>query len=695
MNAPMRHKSVCPHDCPSTCALEVEVAEGRLGRIRGDAANTYTAGVICAKVARYRERVENPDRLTRPLRRNGPKGSGDFVPISWEEALDRTAEAFLEAERRHGAEAVWPYFYAGTMGLVQRDGIQRLCNVKRYSRQFSTICTNMAWTGFVAGTGRLAGPDPREMRAADCVVIWGTNAVATQVNVMTHAIAARKARGAKIVVVDVYRNDTVKQADMGLIVRPGTDAALACAVMHIAFRDGYADRAYMEKFADDPAGLEAHLASRTPEWASAITGLEVAEIEAFAKLVGTTPRTFFRLGYGFTRQRNGTAAMHAATSIATVLGSWQHEGGGAFHNNGEIYKLDKSLVVGADALDPSVRQLDQSRIGAVLTGDADALAGGPPVTAMLVQNTNPAVVAPDQTKVAQGLAREDLFLVVHEQIMTETARMADIVLPATMFVEHEDIYRGGGHQYILHGPKLVDAPGEARDNHYVQCEIARRVGAEHRGFGMTAHEHIAHMLTAAGHDADAFFATGSIDVQPPFERAHYMDGFGYPDGRFRFSPSWSTMPAPNDDGGPQGPHSAMPRFPDHWEVIEAPTAAEPFRLVTAPARSFLNTTFNETPGSRGREGRPTVLVHPGDAAPLGIAEGMLVELSNARGTVRLHAALTDGLQRGTLVSEGLFANDAFVDGRGINVLTGADAVAPYGGAAFHDNRVGLRRAAVG
>ena len=693
MNAPLplRLHSVCPHDCPSTCALEIEVADGAIGRVRGRPDNDYTAGVICAKVARYRERVENPDRLTVPLRRNGPKGSGSFVPVSWEEALDRIAEAFLEAERRHGAEAVWPYFYAGTMGLVQRDGILRLTHAKKYSRMYATICTNMAWTGFIAGTGKLAGPDPREMRQSDCLVIWGTNPVSTQVNVMTHAIAARKERGAKIVVVDVYRNDTAKQADMALILRPGTDAALACAVMHVAFRDGYADRAFMAEFSDDPAGLEAHLATRTPEWAAAITGLSVDEIEAFAKLVGTTPRTFLRLGYGFTRQRNGTVAMHAASSIATVLGLWQREGAGAFHNNGAIYTLDKTMIEGTDVIDPAVRELDQSQIGRVLTGDKEALRGGPPVTAMLMQNTNPAVVAPEQTLVHRGLARDDLFLAVHEQIMTETAAMADIVLPATMFVEHDDIYKGGGHQYMLFGPKLVEAPGEARENHFVQAEIARRVGAEHPGFAMTPREHIAAMLDVSGFDTEAFFRDGQLDCQPPFEEAHYRRGFAYPDGRFRFAPDWATVPAPN--AGPMGPAAAMPKFPDQWDVIERPSEAEPFRLVTAPSRSFLNTTFNETPGSRGREGRPTVMVHPADAAALGIADGDAVALGNVRGTVRLNARLFDGVQRGTLVAEGLFANDAFVDGKGINVLTGADAVAPYGGAAFHDNRVSLSRAA--
>ncbi|MEM8856591.1 MAG: molybdopterin-dependent oxidoreductase, partial [Pseudomonadota bacterium] len=545
------------------------------------------------------------------------------------------ADAFLAAEERDGAQAVWPYHYAGTMGLVQRDGIHRLRHTKGYSRQFDTICTNMAWTGFIAGTGRLAGPDPREMALADCLVIWGTNAVATQVNVMTHAVEARKTRGAKIVVVDVYQTDTAKQADMALILRPGTDAALACAVMHVAFRDGYADRDYMARFADDPAGLEAHLEGRTPEWAAAITGLSVEEIEAFAALLGQTKRTYLRLGYGFTRQRNGTVAMHAASSIATVLGSWQHEGGGAFHNNGAIYKLDKTMIEGGDVVDPSTRRLDQSRIGAILTGDHSALEGGPPVTAMLIQNTNPVSVAPEQDLVRQGFARENLFTVVHEQMMTETAAMADIVLPATMFTEHDDIYKGGGHQYILLGPKLVEAPGECRDNHFVQSEIARRVGAEHPGFEMSAMAHIDWMVTASGLDLVALKRDGFIDFQPPFQEAHYLNGFAYPDGRFRFSPDWVEVAAPN--AGPMGPTALMPRFPDQWDVIESATAEHPFRLVTAPARSFLNSTFNETPSSQKKEGKPSVFIHPEDAAVHFIADGADVALENHRGRVLLAA----------------------------------------------------------
>ncbi|MCW1839389.1 molybdopterin-dependent oxidoreductase [Prosthecomicrobium hirschii] len=684
--------SACPHDCPSTCALDVEILDERtIGRVRGSEDMDYTAGVICAKVARYAERIHHPDRLTVPLVRTGPKGSGQFRPVSWDEALDRIAEAFVAATAQHGSEAVWPYYYAGTMGLVQRDGIHRLRHAGRYSNQFDTICTNMAWTGYIAGTGRLAGPDPREMAKSDFVVIWGTNAVATQVNVMTHAIRARKERGAKIAVVDVYRNATMEQADMALLLRPGTDGALACAVMHVLFRDNLADRAYLARYSDVPAELEAHLATRTPEWAAAITGLSVAEIEAFAHAIGTTKRTFLRLGYGFARQRNGVVAMHAAASIATVAGLWPHEGGGAFHNNGAIYHLDKTLIEGADLKDRSIRNLDQSRIGAILTGDAQALRGGPPVTAMLVQNTNPVNVAPEQRLVRQGFAREDLFVAVHEQFMTDTARMADVVLPATMFLEHDDIYRGGGHQFILLGPKLVEAPGEARENHFVHVELARRLGFEHRGFRMSPREHIDWLLSHSGWGTLAELEEKRfIDCQPEFERAHYLDGFGHPDGKFRFKPDWTRVKAPND--GPMGPHGDLPALPDHWAVIEAADEVHPFRLVTPPARSYLNSTFAETPSGRKREGAPAVLMHPDDAARLGLAAGARVRLGNPRGEVVLALKLFDGVRPGVLVTEGIQPNAAFEGGEGINTLTGADPVAPFGGAAFHDNKVWIRAA---
>ena len=677
--------SVCPHDCPSTCALEVDVHDGgRIGTLRGARDNSYTAGVICAKVARYAERVHHPDRLTHPLLRTGPRGSGQYRAIGWDEALDRVAGTFADITAKHGAEAVWPYFFAGTMGLVQRDGIQRLRHVMKYSRQHSTICSTAQEMGWMAGFGRYGGPDPREMAESDLLIMWGGNPVSTQVNVMTHVTRARKERGAQFVVVDPYRTPTAAAADLHIALRPGTDSALACAVMHVAFRDGYADRAFMATHADVPERLEAHLRERGPEWAAGITGLTVAEIEHFAALYCRTERAFLRVGYGFARSRNGAVSMHAVTCLPTVTGKWGTKGAGAFWNNRGtgIYHWDKTLIEGLDALDTSVRQMDMSRIGAVLTGDRTELGDGPAVHALFIQNTNPVVVAPDSNRVRRGFLRDDLFTVVHEQFMTETAKVADIVLPATMFLEHDDLYGAGGHTHIQMGPKLIEPPGECRSNHEVLQGLASRLGARHRGFEMTALEVADETLRRSGWPGAAeVIAAKWIDAADTFERSHFVTGFGWPDGRFRFAPDWAGL-------GPK--HAGMPELPDHWATVDAATADHPFRLVAAPARNFLNTTFTETPTSRKREGRPCALVHPEDAERMGIVDGGRVLLGNRQGEVVVEARVVGGMQPGTVVVESIWPNADFADGMGINVLTSDAPAAPNGGAVFHDTAVWMR-----
>ena len=682
-----RRRSVCPHDCPSTCALEVEVIGGsRIGKVNGAAENSYTAGVICTKVARYADRIHHPNRLTQPLMRSGPKGSGQFREISWDEALDRTAEAFLDTTAKYGSEAVWPYYYAGTMGLVQRDGINRLRHAMRYSRQQNTICTALSEAGWIAGVGRYTGPDPREMAKSDLLVVWGGNPVATQVNAMVHITRARKERGAKLVVVDPYRTSTAEHADMHLALRPGTDGALACAVMHIAFRDGYADRAYMGQYSDMPAGLEAHLRARSPEWAAAITGLSVAEIEAFARLYCTIERAYIRAGYGFSRTRNGAAAMHAVTCLPTVTGKWRHEGAGAFWNNRGVYNWNKSVIEGWDLRDPTTRMLDMSRIGSVLTGAPDALGTGPQVHALLIQNTNPVTVAPDSNLVRRGFLREDLFTCVHEQFMTETAQLADIVLPATMFMEHDDIYQAGGHSHIQIGPKLIEPPGTCRSNHEVHQSLAARLGAVHPGFNMTAMELIDQLLTSSGWPgASTVLERRWVDVHPSFEDAHFLNGFGHSDKKFHFAPDWSRI-------GPD--HARMPKLPDHFAIIDDSTTDRPFRLVTAPARGFLNTSFTELAWSQKREVRPSAMLHPDDAVRRGLEEGAKVRLGNERGQVVVHVRITDGMQPGVVIVESVWPNAAFEGGIGINALTSDQPAPPMGGAVFHDTSVWLRAEAV-
>ncbi|HVY16335.1 MAG TPA: molybdopterin oxidoreductase family protein [Rhodopila sp.] len=676
-------KSACPHDCPSACALEVErLSQNRIGTIRGAADNTYTAGVICAKVARYRERVHHPDRLRTPQRRVGEKGTGAFQPLSWDDALDEIAEAFTRATQRHGSEAVWPYHSGGTMGLLQRYGIDRLRNAMRYSRQQTTICVTPAQSGWMAGIGKMNGTDPREMADSDLIVVWGGNPVSTQVNAMVHITRARK-RGAKLVVIDVYETPTAKTADLALILRPGTDAALACAVMHVLLKEDLADRDYLARYTDFGPDVEAHLAGRGPEWAAGITGLSVEEITGFARLYGATKRSFLRPGFGFTRSRNGSAAMHAVSCLPAITGAWREPGGGAFFLNID-WGLDTTLAHGLDMLDPTIRVLDQSRIGPVLCGEAADLKGGPPVTAMFMQNANSANVAGDSRTVRRGLSREDLFLCVHEQFPTATTRYADILLPAAQFLEYDDLYYGLGHTHLNVGLAVLDRYEDARTNHEVIGGIARRLGCNQPCFSMSAREILDLTLHQSGRGTlEEAAERGWIDCAPAFEDAHFLNGFAHSDGLFHFKPQWSHI-------GPE--HAIMPPMPDHVALIEAATDDHPFRMVAPPARSFLNTSFTETPSSRAREGEPRALLHPEDAAMLGLDEGDGVCVGNRRGQITLAARPFPGVQRGVVIVEGIWPNTSFAGALGVNQLIGADRVPPNGGTAFHDTAVWLRPA---
>jgi len=543
------------------------------------------------------------------------------------------------------------------------------------------------------------GADSREIAESDLIVVWGGNPVSTQVNVMTHISRARKSRGAPLVVVDPYRTGTAEVADIHLMLRPGTDGALACAVMHVLFKEGFADRDYLARYTDVPGELEAHLETRTPQWAERISGVPEASIVDFARLYGRTKKSFIRVGYGFSRSRNGSAQLHAVSCLPAVTGAWRERGGGALYSNGGLYRIDKTLIEGLDALDERTRMgrlllrsglrklprsLDQSRMGPVLTGDKRDLGDGPPVTALLIQNTNPAVVCPESNKVRQGLTREDLFTCVHEQFMTDTAKMADIVLPATTFLEHDDLYVAGGHTYLQIARKVVEPYAEARPNHFVICELARRLGARHRGFEMSEMEMIEETLRLSGKPSTAAFEQGRwLDCAPSFEDAHFLSGFGHADGKFHFKPDWKAVGVD---------HAKMPLLPDHARLIEEADEEHPFRMVAAPARSFLNTTFTETPASQARESRPSVMIHPQDAAHLSIAEGERLRIGNRRGSIVIHARLFDGLQPGVVVVESIWPNGAFEEGIGVNALTSADAGPPKGGAVFHDTAVWIRKA---
>lgn len=684
MSAPTLKRSTCPHDCPSTCALSIEVLEEqRIGRVYGDKSHPYTAGVICAKVSRYSERAHHPDRLTRPLRRVGKKGVGlsEFEPIGWDEALDAVAENFKSTIADHSAEAIWPYHYAGTMGLIQRDSLDRFRHVLGTSLQHSTFCVTIADAGWTVGVGQKRGADTRDMVHSDLIIIWGGNPVSTQVNVMHYVSRARRENQAKLVVIDPYETGTAKKADLHIMPRPGTDGAIACAMMHVLFRDGYANEDYLQRYTKDVDALREHVKTRTPAWASDITGVSAETIERLAKDYGASRHTFIRIGYGFTRSRNGAVNMHAVSCLPAITGAWEVKGGGALYGNREIYSLDASLIKATDRATPGVRTLDQSRIGEVLCGNPHDLAGGPPVKSLFIQSTNPMVVAPDTNRVRAGFEREDLFVCVHEQFMTETAAMADIVLPATMFVEHDDMYTASGHSFFQVTKALIPPAGECRSNHWVVNELAKRLGLEHEAFHLSEWALMNRSLALTGWpDADTIYSDGGYDCTLPFEQRHYLEGFATSDRRFHFKPDWQRV----------GPHyHNMPALPDHWECIDETNEQHPFRLVAAPARQFLNTTFTETASSVRMEKHPRVFMHPDDIVSHDLMDAEPVNVSNDLGSIELTLQSYAGLQRGTIVIESLWPNGAFGQGAGVNTLVSSEPAQPNGGAVFHDTAVSV------
>jgi anaerobic selenocysteine-containing dehydrogenase len=375
-----------------------------------------------------------------------------------------------------------------------------------------------------------------------------------------------------------------------------------------------------------------------------------------------------------------------------MTGAWRHRGGGAFHSNSGAWALDKSLITGRDMKTGEARWLDMSEIGRILTGNSKALKNGGPVKALFIQNTNPMSVTPDQTLTRQGFARDDLFTVVHEQFMTETAEMADIVLPATMFLEHNDYYTRGGHNRVLYGPALVEAPGEAKSNFEVINELSARLGVEHKTFSMTDRELVEETFRRSNYgELDEIEKTGFVDRALPEETSRFANGFAWPDGKFRFSPDWQAVADKKGYLWTIDP-SAMPKHADYWDINEPATPEVPFRLATSPARGFLNSSFTETRGSQKRHPEPIVYIRPDDATANHIADGDAVILGNHRGQVELTARFFDGIQRGVLIAEGIHANKSHRGGQGINTLIGSEPAPPFGGAVFHDATVWIRKA---
>ena len=675
--------SACPHDCPSTCTLDIEHDDNSIFKINGNKENSYTKGVICAKVSRYRERTHNKNRLLYPLKRIGEKGSNKFQRISWNEALTIISKKLLKIKKDYGSESIWPYYYAGTMGLLQRDSINRFRHEFDFSGQYSTICNTLPQAGWMAGVGSLMGPDPREVKYSKVIVMWGGNPASTQVNFMKHVQNARKKNNAFLIVIDPYLTKTAKIADLHIKLRPGTDGALACGVMKHLIENKKIDEKYLEKYAKGLSKLKTHLIKKDKDWASNISGVTYEKIITLSNLLSKTKKVFFRLGYGFTRQRNGSFNMHAVICIPTLLGAWKELGGGAFYSNGGIYNINKNLIEGLNFKNENIRMLDQSRIGQILNGNKSALKNGVAVKALFIQNTNPLVVAPETVLVRKGFQRKDLFVCVHEQFLTETAKYADIVLPATSFVEHNDIYIAGGHQHLTFGPKIIKELGECWSNNRLINELSKKMGSVKKEFSFSEEEFIDNTLKLSKLGSlKELKIKKFIDLQPEFNISHFINGFGHKDKKFHLAAEWKIN---------NKTFNNQFELPDHYDLIEKASKKFPFKLVTAPAHNFLNSSFTETNASKSIEKKPKIKIHSRDMEKLNIKNNEIIEIGNNRAKLKIHTEAFDGILPGVVIVEGVWPNECFIEGLGINSLIGADSPEPFGGAVFHDSAIWIKK----
>ena len=677
--------SVCPHDCPSCCSLDVTVADGRIADVTGTPGHPFTQGVICGKVREYAERVHSPLRVLTPLRRVGAKGSGRFERVSWDDALAEIAGRWRAIVAEYGGEAILPFSYAGSMGQVQFYAGHPLFHALGASRLDRTICVTTAYAGWCATVGRVTGNDSEQMVGADLVVLWGVNAAYSTINVMTLVKQARQ-RGAHVVVVDPYRTPTAVQADEHLAVRPGTDGALALAIMHVLIGEDLIDHDYIDRATLGFEALAQHVKAWPPERVAPIVGLDAATIVAFARRYGASPRTFIRLGIGLSRHDNGGMTCRTLACLPALTGAYADPHGGALLSSGGAFTLDMRALERPDLMPkPAPRVINMIQLGRALTDPAP----GPPVKALYVYSSNPAAVCPNQELVLRGLAREDLFTVVHEQVMTDSAHYADLVLPATTSMEHADLYRSFGQFYLQYAEPVLPPVGEARSNWDVFAALARALGVAEghyaRGYDAALSAALAGgepHVRAIG--LDRLKRENSVRLALPRPYLPFADGAPTPSGKVEFvSASLAAQ--------------GLPALPT-WEPLrEGPARADllarfPLQCIVPPNRFFLNSSFSQSERLRRRQGTPVVMLAAADASKRGIADGDAVRVESPRGSARFTARITDATQPGVAVIEGIWWHRFHPGGRGVNVLTDDRVADMGGGPAFHSNLVEVSRA---
>jgi anaerobic selenocysteine-containing dehydrogenase len=664
----------------------VTVNDGIATALRGDPAHPFTRGALCNKVVDYLEYARSPERLLYPMRRIGPKGSGAFTRISWNEALERIAAGLGDAIAGHGAESIWPFLGSGSMGLIQGayGAGRRFWNVLGASRHVQTMCTIAGGfgTGYTLGDNRV-GMDPETLRFSKLVVLWGANILSTHPHLWKPVLDARK-NGATIVAIDPIRTRTAAASDWHLAPMPGTDAALALGLLHVVVAEGRDDREFIDEHTVGWPAFRGRILEFPPSRVAEITGLPAAAIIDLGRRLADTRPAGIRIGIGIQRHGGGGMAVRTITCIPGVTGDWRYPGGGVSYDTRGFFGVNWPALWRDDLRPRPTRVLHMTRLGEGLL-ELD----NPPVAALFVYASNPAASIPHQTKVLCGLAREDLFTVVVEHFLTDTARYADIVLPATMQIEHGDLLIAYGHMYIAWNEPAVAPRGECLPTTEIFRRLARQMGLDEPAL-YDSDETMARQLLDSGHPSldgislEALKARGSIRLNYPDPFVPFATTFPTQSGRMEFVSDRMALAGLDPVAG----------YTPSYEIAQRDTALArdyPLALITPADHYFLNSTFANVPRQQQRSGVPMLLIHPEDAAPRGIASGDDVRVVNARGSFFAIADVSDRVRTGVVASpKGRWPRDA-KEGSTVNATVDERDSDMGGGAVYHDNRVRVDR----